>query len=310
MKTKILFAGIGGVGGYFGGKVANYYTSSTEVDISFLARGKHLEEIRKNGLRVNHLDSSFVAYPHKVSDSPKDLGEMDYIFLCTKSYDVASVAEMLRPCLSSSTKIITLLNGVDSVSVIRDIYPDNEVVNGCVYILSKIETYGVIQNFGNIQKMFFGRNHTSVDDLNMLEEIFLNAGVDVTLTDSILETTWSKFVFISGVGTSTSYFDIGLGAILEDQEKRVVLRSLLEEVKSVGCALGVKLKDDLVPSIIKKLESLAYDTTSSMQRDFQNENKTELKSLTQYVINEGERLGVDTRTYHKLFEVLNKRGNT
>lgn len=304
---NILFAGMGGVGGFFGGKLASYYQSDSEVKVSFLARGKHLEEIKKNGLFVKHKEDSFRAMPYMASDLPKKLGVMDYIFLSTKSYDVLETAKSLHPCMGVHTQIICLLNGVDSVPVIRGLYPDNEIVNGCVYILSKIESEGIIYNFGNVQKLFFGRNHAATLDLKPLEDVLVKAGIDAVLTDAILETTWSKFVFISGVGTSTSYFDTGLGVILEDPEKRSVLVSLLEEVMLVGVALGVKLDENLVEVTIKRLENLASTTTSSMQRDFQNGNKTELNSLTKFVLDQGEILGVQTPTYQLLYPVLKKR---
>ncbi|MFT5877403.1 MAG: 2-dehydropantoate 2-reductase [Salibacteraceae bacterium] len=304
---RVLFAGIGGVGGFFGGMLAHYYKNNLDVSVCFLARGAHLVKIQKEGLLVKHKENSFVTIPHLASDSPAELGAMDYIFLSTKSYDVAQTAKMLQPCIGPKTKIITLLNGVDSVGVIRDIYPHNEVVNGCVYILSKIESPGVVVNFGGVQKLFLGRNHQGIDDLKPLESVLVKAGIDAVLTDAVLETTWSKYVFISGVGTSTSFFDVGLGAILESEDKRAILVSLLEEVKAVGKAMGVALNDDLVDVTLTRLANLPFDTTSSMQRDFQNGNKTELNSQTKFVIDQGVLLGVATPTYEKLFPLLKER---
>lgn len=304
---NILFAGIGGVGGYFGGVLAHHYEESDVVNISFLARGKHLKKIQSEGLQIKHNESTRIAKPFHASADPSHLGWMDVVFLSTKSYDVAATAKMLAPCISSHTKIITLLNGVDSLGIIRDIYPNNEVLNGCVYILSKLDGPGVIHNFGQVQKMFFGRDHQDIADLKPLEQIVLDAGLDVVLTDAILETTWTKFVFISGVGSCTSYFDEVLGAIFEADEKKQVLVNLLEEVTKVGKALGVKLDDNVVEITLGRLSKLPFDTTSSMQRDFRNGGKTEVDSQTGFVLMKGKEMGVELPTYEMVYSSLKER---
>ena len=304
---NILFAGIGGVGGYFGGVLAHHYQEDETVNISFVARGKHLENIQTHGLQIKHNDTIRVAKPFAISDDPKTLGSMGIVFLSTKSYDVAATAKSLAPCISSNTKIITLLNGVDSLNIIREIYPNNEVLNGCVYILSKIESPGVIHNFGQVQKMFFGRDHQDITDLKPLEQILLDAGLDVVLTDSILQTTWTKFVFISGVGSCTSYFDEVLGAILKNPEKRAVLTQLLEEVTLIGTTLGVELDDDIVEITLGRLSKLPFDTTSSMQRDFRNGGKTEVESQTGFVLKQAKELGLNVPTYELVYPVLKER---
>lgn len=307
MATKVLFVGIGGVGGFFGGKLAHHYEGNSEVEICFLARGKHLESIQNNGLIVNHLEENFIAKPAIVSSDASEIGECDYVFFATKNYSLVNVAKEVQPCINENTKIITLLNGVSSVGVLETLFPNNEVLNGCVYILSKIQSPGVIENFGNIQKMFFGRNHESVEDLRPLEKILVDSGIDFKLSDSILETTWSKFVFISAVGTSSSYFDVGIGEILEDELKAIILTQLLAEVAAVGIAKGVTLESSIVTDVISKLKRLPKNTTSSMQRDFRNGNQTELESLTHFVIQEAAAMNVQVPTYNKLYLDLLKK---
>lgn len=301
---KILFVGIGGVGGFFGGQLAKRYNDHGDVEILFLARGPHLEQIQKNGLTINHLEESYTVHPDKASDRPSDFGICDYIFICTKNYSVNDIAASLHPCMGKNTKVITLLNGVGSVEVLRQHFLHNEVLNGCVYILSKIQEPGVIHNFGNIQKMFFGRDHQSVDDLKELESALIDAGVDFTLSQAISEVTWAKFVFISAVGTATSYYNLGLGEIIANESYHQVLTQLLEEVSALGIKKGVKLKNTIVADVLGKLERLPYDTTSSMQRDFQNGNKTELEALTGYVVFQSREMGIAAPTYERLYSEL------
>ncbi len=303
-KTRILIAGIGGVGGYFGGMLAKANAEDSEVEICFLARGKHLAEIQNKGLKVIHLETEQIVYPHIASDDPKEIGKVDYLIMTTKSYDVLAAAKSLAPCVGENTRILTLLNGVDSLDVLQEVFPKNEILNGCVYILSKIKSPGVIENFGNIQKLFFGLDQDHVSHLKPLERIFKNAGIEVTLSSTISEITWAKFIFISAVATATSYYDKPLGVILLDKEKRAVLEALIREVKMVGSGKGISIAPNILEKVIHKLEGLPFGTTSSMQRDFSQNKTSELQSLTKYVINEGTKLGLNTPVYQQLFDAL------
>ena len=272
-----------------------------------MARGEHLNQIQSKGLKVLHLEKQFVTHPTIASNNPKDIGVVDYVILSTKSYDVETVAKQLAPCVGEQTKILTLLNGVDSYGKLIEIFPNNTVLNGCVYILSKIQSYGVIENFGQKQQLSFGTDDSKIESLRSLEKIFVDAGIETKLSGSVSEITWAKFIFISAVGTSTSYYDDVLGDILVQLEKRSVLGKLIQEAKSVGDAKGITINEDIEDSIFSKLEKLPYETTSSMQRDFRLGKQTEVKSLTEYIIRQGEELNVETPTYRKLYEALSRR---
>jgi 2-dehydropantoate 2-reductase len=306
-KMRILIAGIGGVGGYFGGMLAHKYAENSEIEICFLARGEHLNQIQKNGLKVMHLGKELVVHPFIASDNPNDIGTVDYVVLCTKSYDVEMVAKQISPCVGSETNILTLLNGVDSYGKLTQIFPQNTVLNGCVYILSKIKSYGVIENFGQKQNLFFGKDNSEIESLRPLEKIFTDAGIEAKLSGSISEITWAKFIFISAVGTSTSYYDDVLGEILTNSEKRKVVSQLIQEAKKVGEGMKIMIDVDIEESILGKLEKLPYETTSSMQRDFRLGKQTEVKSLTEYIIRQGESLEIDTSTYQRLYTDLTNR---
>lgn len=156
-KTKIIVAGIGGVGGYFGGHLAKQFSDSEDVEIYFLARGEHLKQIQANGLKVLNGNAQFIAKPKLATDSATEIGIADYIILCTKSYDLENIIEQLNPCIDRNTSLLPLLNGVDSAEKIKTILPSATVFNGCVYIVSHLKEAGVVENKGNIQKLFLGR---------------------------------------------------------------------------------------------------------------------------------------------------------
>ena len=184
-KARILIAGIGGVGGYFGGLLAKHFYKSKEVEILFYARGKHLQEIQKNGLMVTKGDNGFIAIPTLATDNPNEIRIVDFIILCTKSYDIETVIEQLAVCQNKDTIILPLLNGVDSKDRIKSILPNNLILDGCAYIVSRLTQAGKIENLANIETVYFGLDHFESEKLNLLETLFKQANINATLSKNI-----------------------------------------------------------------------------------------------------------------------------
>ena len=305
MKTKILVAGIGGVGGWFGGLLAKSFSASDAVEIYFLARGEHLQHIQKDGLKVIKGDEEFFAKPTLASDNSTEFGEVDYILLCTKSYDLEETIRQLKPCIGTETIIIPFLNGVESPEKISVLLPQNVVVGGCVYIVSSIKEYGIIQNVGNIQTLYFGLDHTTNDELKSLEQILLQANIEATLTQNMSEVMWEKFHLVAANSTATSYYENTTGEILEDETKAAFLFALLQEVNQIALAKGVSFEKEMIDTTFKKLQSFPFSATSSMQRDFWKGNgKTELETITGYVMREGKLLNIPTPSFDEAYEKL------
>lgn len=308
MKTKIIVAGIGGVGGYFGGLLAKHYTNNKLIEINFLARGQHLKEIQKNGLKIIKGNQEFIAKPNRATDNPSEIGIVDLIIICTKSYDIEALVEQLRPCINQNTIVLPLLNGVDSNEKIKKIYPENLVLDGCVYLVSRLKQDGVIENSGNIQTLFFGADNFVNEKLILFESIFKQAGIDATLSLNISTIIWEKFIFLSPTATATSYFDKCIGEILSNVESLETIRLLIDEVKKIAKARCILISEDILEKTLNKLKSLPFETTSSMHSDFKNrKSKTELKTLTGYVKTEGEKHNVSTPTFTKLVAELEKK---
>jgi 2-dehydropantoate 2-reductase len=307
-KTRIVVAGIGGVGGYFGGLLAKNYEGHENVEICFLARGQHLAEIRGKGLRLIHEQSEILSNPFIATDNPAEMGVADLIVICTKSYDLESVAKELEPCINRDTIILPLLNGTDSTDRIRAIYPDNLVLNGCVYIVSRIKEPGVVENTGNIQTLYFGLDNDTNDRLKHFDELFARAGIEATLTENISSVIWEKFIFLSPIATVTSYYDKCIGDILSNAESLETVVALIAEVMSVAIARGIEVAKDIQSRTMQKYASLPYETTSSMHRDFISRKRdTELQTLTGNVVEEGRRWHVPTPVYERLFKELEGR---
>lgn len=306
-KTRILIAGIGGVGGYFGGLLANHFYESNKVEILFYARGKHLQEIQRNGLKITKGDHEFIAIPKLATDNPNEIGIVDFIILCTKSYDIETTIEQLAVCQNIDTIILPLLNGVDSKERIKSILPNSIVLDGCVYIVSRLTQAGKIENLGKIETLYFGLDNFENEKLNLLETLFKQAKINATLSKNISSTIWEKFIFISPTATATSYFDSSIGEILADPKKQEIILQLIEEVKQIARAKNISITDDIANLTLKKLKSLPFETTSSMHSDFKSKKpNTELKSLTEYIVTEGQRHKILTLTFEGLLTELKR----
>jgi len=304
---KILILGIGGVGGYFGGKLAAHYTGSPEVEIGFFARGAHADAIAKNGLDLQTTQGNLTARPAYITDDPDKLQPVDLLICCVKSYDLEDSLQRVRSCISHSTIILPLLNGVDATARIQKIFPGTEVWDGCVYVVARLAAPGVVKESAGMGLLYFGSTKNEFDKLRRVENIFRKAGIKAEAASDIMQTIWTKFLFISAVATATSYLNTSMGAILEKEDRRQLLLSLLKELQAVAKAKGVILSDDIIPAMLQRMAMLPYETTSSMHSDFQKGGKTELESLTGYVVREGKAHQVPVPNYEKLYASLQER---
>ena len=304
MKTRIGILGLGGVGGYFGGLLAKTYFKSDEVEIIFIARGETQKAIAKNGLKVITDDLETVVYPKLVSNNPDEIGKLDYLICATKTYDIEESLLSLKKCITLKTVVLPLYNGVDAPERIKKIFPENEVLQGCVYIISMIISPGTIRKIGFYEKLFFGSKTIPISKLEELQLIFKNAKIESYLVENIEETVWEKFIFISALASATSYLNQNIGEILINKESKEIYVALLYEIEAVAKAKGLQLPTDIVDQTIIKLEKSPKNATSSMNRDLLAGNKTEVTSLTQFVVNEGLKYGVKTPLYEKIANVL------
>jgi 2-dehydropantoate 2-reductase len=302
---KILIAGIGGVGGYYGGLLAKQFHQSKEVEIYFLARGKHLEEIKTNGLRVSKGNGEFICKPKLATDDPDEIGVVDLVIVCTKSYDLEYTIMQLQNCINSKTLILPLLNGVDSCERISKLLPYNNVLGGCVYIVSRLTAPGKVENVGNIETLFFGSDSKDNGDLKILEKLFLQANIQATLSKEISTIIWEKFIFISPTATATAFFDCTIQEIMGNNIKEGMIIKLIEEVKQIASAKKIPVSEEITQRTLSKLMGMPAGATSSMHHDFKNKKQfTELESLTGYVVKQAQHYNIATPIYEEMLKSL------
>ena len=301
---RIGILGLGGVGGYFGGLLAKAYYKSDEVEVIFIARGATQKAIADSGLKIVTDESEMIVHPKLVSNNPEEIGELDYLICATKTYDIEESLLSLQSCIVAKTVILPLYNGVDAPERIQKIFPKNDILQGCVYIISMITLPGTIRKMGFYEKLFFGSKTVSASKLEELQGIFQQARIESYWVENIEETVWEKFIFISALATTTSYLNQNIGEIRDNPEAMSVYVGLVHEIDAVAKAKGLKLPDDIVNQTVLKLEKSPREATSSMHRDLLAGKNTEALSLTKFVLNEGIKYDVKTPLYEKISNVL------
>ncbi|MFI3262820.1 MAG: 2-dehydropantoate 2-reductase [Rikenellaceae bacterium] len=308
---KIAIVGMGGIGGHIGAKLARFYQDNDYIHIFFIARGAHLEKIKQDGLRFISPQEDYYVTPAIATDDAKECGKMDYIFYCTKSYDIETAVETIKPLIMRSTVIVPILNGVDGAEKMRELLPDTVVADGLAYIISAIKEPGVVEEITDKAYFLYGDKNEFTLTLMLLESICRDAGLNITYDKDIEYKVWDKFEFISCVASITTAYNITYGDVLYTEKYFEEFTALAAEFRAVGYAKGALLEsEDRFGKLVNKVKSLPAIATTSMQRDFWAGKNSELESLTHYIIIEGEKLGVSTPQYKKLYEMMINKQNT
>jgi len=301
---KIAIVGIGGVGGYYGGKLALRYASSDDHQIFFIARGEHLDKIRKDGLKLITAEGDFTAMPSLATDNPKELGPLDLILFCVKGYGLDNAARMITGNLHSNTVTIPLLNGVDSVERLKAILRQGNILNGCVYISTRIVRPGIIQQTGGSCNLLFGPESGPVEPYREIETLLKNADIKAELSENITVGAWSKYLFVGPLAGITSLLEKPFGEIMENREHKIMLEEMMKEVKLIADAKGIPLPENIIEQSLEVTSNFPYETKSSMQLDFEKGRETELETFTGYIIKSGEELGIKTPLHDKIYSEL------
>ena len=304
---RIAIIGIGGVGGYFGGKLAREFENSTEHEIIFIARGEHLKAIRENGLQLITREGNYIARPKIATDDPGDAGIFDLVFFCTKSYSLESTARKFSACINKNTVVIPLQNGVNSAQELRYVLPQANVLGGSVYIISHIEKPGVIHQEDGACKLTFGTDDAqSAKKYSYILDILLQAKINAVLTDKISEALWTKYLLMCPLASLMSATGKTYGAVWADASLKKKARDMMLEVAAVAKAHHVYLPENTVDKAMEMLAAFGYDSKTSMQLDREKGGQTEIDALTAYLCKAGKESGVPTPLHDEVYAQLIK----
>ena len=298
----IAILGIGGVGGYLGGKLL---LSKKDEKVVFISRGKQLKKIKKDGLKLIDEDNEYIIKPDIATDDPKELGVFDLVLICVKSYDLKDALESLKDNISDKTVLLPLLNGVEHDKEVKEVYPNAKVLNGCIYILSNIKDIGVIKKYGGVFNLIYGSDEYDLAQFKWIKELFDRAGLRNKLTPDIELETWKKYLLIAAYASMTSYYEKPLGYIAK--EKIDELEKVLFEIKSVADKKGVNIEREVIEKILKRVVTLPYESKTSMQLDFEKGKKTELEALCGYIAKEAKKFDISVPIMEKYYKNLKNR---
>lgn len=302
MAVKIAVSGIGAVGGYYGGLLAHQYQNSPEVEVYFISRGENMKVIQNKGLEISMPDSSFVVRPKLITDQPEDIGEVDFLLCCTKSYDLKDNLLHLAPVIGKKTVVIPFLNGANITEQIKTLLPDQEIWQGCVYIGARLLEPGVVSKYSVKERLFFGSEQGSKVKQEQLLTILVKAGINAFNPQDITTRIWKKFFMISTAATITSYYNKPIDEVVRDYYDS--FKALCTELKQVASAKGVLLDDDIIETTLETQKMMPPGSITSMHHDFKQGKNTELENLTGFVVNEARKLNIATPVYDKMYAAL------
>lgn len=284
---NISIIGTGGVGGYFGAKLAQ-----AGHQVAFLARGAHLQAIQAEGLRVESLLGDFQVSNVSASDQIEDLPVSDLILVCVKAWQVKEVAPHLPQIMHEHTIVLPLQNGVLAAKELEAFLPVSTIMGGLCRIISKIAAPGLIRHIGVTPTIVFGEFDQSLSKRGArLQALFEAAGIKSRYSHDIEADLWKKFIAICVSGllaiTHTTY-----GELREEPETRSMMTELIKEVYAVSQKAGVNISADFPVKTISFIDSFPFESTSSLTRDIWEGKPSEIEYQNGTVVELGEKLGV------------------
>ena len=292
--------GAGGVGGYFGGKLAH-----AGADVTFLARGATLDALRTNGLRVDSVGGDFVVPRINATDDAATAGAVDVVLVATKTWQIADAAERMKGFVGDNTVIVPLQNGLDAPRQLADAFGAERVLGGLCGIVAFIVAPGHIRHAGTDPFIMFGElDNRRSERVERLQQALVAAGIAATVPSDIHHTMWTKFLFIapmSGIGAITR---VPVGVWRAMPETRELATAMLREMTAVAAAKGVTLEVDAVERTLERFDAMPPGATSSMQRDVMGGKRSELDAQLGTIVRLGRETGVPTPVSEIVYSAL------
>ena len=287
---KIAVMGAGAIGGYFGGRLAK-----AGFDVSFIARGAHLDVIRKNGLKVLSPLGDFTIHPATVTDDPAEVGPVDVILFMVKNYDTLRAAEQIRPLVGPDTAIIPFQNGVEARAMLSNVLGARHVLGGVAFIPASIQEPGVIKHNAELAKLVFGEfdkqiTPRAVAFLDALEK----AGVTGEIPADISMVLWSKLMFLTSMSAINCITRQPVGLVQSDGETIALYMDAMREVAAVAAAHGVSLGEEAIANNMALAKSFPPNNKTSMFQDLEAGQRLEIDYLSGAVVRLGREKGIET----------------
>ena len=293
--------GSGGVGGFFGGLLA-----AAGHDVSFIARGSHLEAMRREGLTIERDTGPAVRVAKvRATDDPASLARADIVVISVKLWDTEAAARTVKPIVGPGTGVVSLQNGVVKDDILLREFAPAQVMGGVGYVATHIARPGVIHQTGTMQRIVLGEyDGRASERARWLVDALVSVGVKAELSADIRRAIWEKYVFLVGLSATTTTTRRPLGAVRENPRTRALLLDIMRETVAVGRAHGVALPADFAENRLAFADTLPYDMTSSMHHDLERGNRLEVEWLSGGVVELGRKAGVPTPMNRAVWDIL------
>jgi len=297
---RIAIMGAGGVGGYFGGLLAR-----AGNQVTFIARGAHLESLKTHGLTIKGHKEQFTVAVTATDDPREVFGPIDLLLFTVKTYQNTTAIPFITPLVSNETTILTLQNGVESHLEISALFGRDSILPGAAYIESEMEAPGIIRQQGEVVRIVFGEldGEKSVRAQHILNT-FLKAGVNAELSGDISKTIWTKFLFIASMAGLTTVARAPMAKLLPIPEMLKLLEASMHEVANVARAKGIDLHPRVVDTTLKYIEDTVQNLKASMHKDLELGRDLELDALNGAITRMGKETGVPTPVNEFIYSIL------
>ena len=298
---KIAVMGAGGIGGFYGGLLAR-----AGQDVTFIARGAHLQALRTQGLTVESQSAGDFKLPQvAATDQPASIGPVDLVLMTTKAYDLEQAAQSLLPCLRPDSLVLPLLNGVDIADRLAAVLGAERVLGGMCQVSCAIKAPGHIRQVGPLNRLVFGElgGGTSPRAQAVLA-VFKSAGITADLSAGIQVDVWKKYLFIDAAGSLCALTRSTLGPVLKDPDTRALFVGCMQEIEALGRRKGVALPDTVVADTLAMCGKLPHETRPSLLLSVEQGKPLELDALSGTAVRLGRELGVPTPVNHLITSAL------
>jgi 2-dehydropantoate 2-reductase len=297
---KIIILGTGGVGGYYGGLLARH-----GQDVTFIARGAHLEAIRQDGLLVRSVHGDFHIQPAQAADTPEALAGADLVLVCTKTYDSQAAVEWLKPALGAQTSVLSLQNGLDAAGCIGAVLGMEHMLAGTTWISASVESPGVIRQVSQFRRMVVGELDGSLTPrLRALEQAFAPTGITFELVQDIQRVLWTKFMFIAAASGMGGLTRLPPYEFRQVPETRRLLTALIAEVDALARRQGVALDADLPEKTLAMIDASAPPVRSSFQRDLESGKLFELEAIIGVIVRQAQEVALPVPVAESIYAAL------
>jgi len=297
---KIAIMGSGGVGGYYGGLLAG-----AGQEVTFIARGAHLQAIRDKGLQIKSVHGDFTVSSAKATDHPEEVGPVELIIVATKTYHTDEAAQALKPMVGPNTVVISFQNGMDAAERIGSAVGMEHVLGGATWLSAAIEAPGRIGQYSQFRRIALGElDGRMTPRAQAIASVLATTPAVVELVPNIRQVLWTKFVFIAAISAIGGLTRVAMGEYRHVPEAREVLAEAMAEVVAVAQAGGVTLDADILGKTLAFIDAGAPDIRPSMQRDLETGRMSELESMIGVVVRLGKDQGIPTPVMRLAYALL------